>query len=142
MRKLSVKSVFYYGMIDVVGILFLIAGFIPHIESELSHQLVLVGIGLLIVGSVFTVAALCVRKKPSGKKGIQRLYDASQDERNQLIAGESSRITLDVMMVVSLIGSLAFDLLKMYIFAYISIGYIVISGALKIGIDMYLRRKF
>ncbi|WP_418219471.1 hypothetical protein [Clostridium pasteurianum] len=58
------------------------------------------------------------------------------------MAAKSSSITLDVMMICSLLAYTVFTSLGMNSYGNIFIGYIVVSSILRIGFSIYLRRKF
>lgn len=142
MHKNFMKSIFYYGMIGILGIAFLFVGIVFQSEIKNSTRLIWGGVGLLIIGLLFTTITLFVRKRPIWEKGFQRLSDTNQDERSKFIVGKSSGITLDLMFVISMIACGVFSFLGMYSFVFVCVGYIVISSTLQFGISMYLRHKF
>lgn len=142
MHKNFMKSIFYYGMIGILGIAFLFVGIVFQSEIKISNRLIWGGIGLLIIGLLFTIITLFVMKRPIEKKGFQRLSDTNQDERSKFIVGKSSNITLDLMFVISMIACGIFSFLGMNSFVFVCIGYIVISSTFQFGISMYLRHKF
>jgi len=142
MHKNFMKSIFYYGMIGMLGIAFLFVGIIFHSEIKISDRLIWGGIGLLIMGLLFTVITLFVMNRPIGEKGFQRISDANQDERSKFIVGKSSNITLDLMFVISMIACGIFTSLGMNSFVFVCMGYVVIASMIQFGISIYLRHKF
>ena len=142
MHKNFMKSIFYYGMIGILGIAFLFVGIVFQSEIKISNRLIWGGIGLLIIGLLFMVITLLVMKRPIGEKGFKRLSDTNQDERSKFIVGKSSNITLDFMYVISMIACGVFTFLGMNSFVFVCVGYMVISSTFQFGISMYLQYKF
>ena len=75
-------------------------------------------------------------------KASQRFNNSISDERNQFIAGNSASITVDVMLVFSMLACCVLSFFGMNNYAYIIIGYTVINNILQLGVSIYLRHKF
>lgn len=136
------KTIFYYGMIALLGIIFIIAGAILQSDNAISHRMIWSGFGLLAVGIIFMTVALKVQKIETSDKGLQRFHNAQFDERNQFIVGKSSSITIDATQGFSILACCVFSFFGMNNYAYIIAGYIVISSILRLGVSIYLRHKF
>jgi len=136
-----IKTTYFYSMIALLGIIFLIVGVLFQNDGMIFHRMMRVGLGLLVVGIVFLLAALKVQSREKNDKNLQRLNHSILDERNQLIAGKSASITSDVMMVLGLLACGVFSFLGMNNYAYVIIGYMIINNILQLGVGIYLRTK-
>lgn len=142
MNARQIKTIFYYGMIALLGIIFVILGVVFQNHGVIFHRMIRVGFGLIVVGIVFLLGALKVQSNEKNDKVSQRFNNAISDERNQFIAGKSSSITTDLMLVFSLLACCVLSFFGMNTYAYIIIGYTIINNILRIGISIYLRHKF
>lgn len=138
----NIRRLFFYSMMALLGMIFLILGAIFKNDSVIFHRMIIFGFAMLGVGILFFLVTFKVQSNEKTDKALQRINNAAFDERNQFIAAKSSSITLDVMMICSLLAYTVFTSLGMNIYGNIVIGYIVISSILRIGVSIYLRRKF
>ena len=136
-----IKTTFFYSVIALLGAIFLILGVLFQNDGVIFHRMMRVGFGLLAVGIVFLLAGLKVQSHEKNDKNLQRFNHSVLDERNQMIAGKSASITMDVMMVFGLLACGVFSFLGMNNYAYIIIGYIIMNNALHLGVGIYLRTK-
>jgi len=139
---MKIKTTFYYGMIALLGIIFVMLGSIFQKYGVIFHRMIRAGFVLMAIGIVFLLGTLKVHSIEKNDKAIQRFNNAISDERNQFIAGKSASMTTDVMQVFSILACCAFSFFGMNNYAYIIIGYTLINSILKIGISIYLRSKF
>ncbi|NNU78033.1 hypothetical protein [Clostridium estertheticum] len=142
MNTRQIKTTFFYGMIDLLGLIFVIVGAIFQNDGVIFHRMFRVGFILIAVGIVFLLGALKVQRNEKNDKASQRFNNAISDERNQFLAGKSASITTDVMLVFGMLAVCVFSFFGMDNYAYIIIGYIIINNILQLGVSIYLRSEF
>jgi hypothetical protein len=137
----QIKTTFFYGMIALLGLIFVILGAIFR-NDVIFHRMFRVGFVLIAVGIVFLLGALKVQRNEKNDKASQRFNNAISDERNQFLAGKSASITTDVMLAFGMLAGCVLSFFGMNNYAYIIIGYILINNILQLGVSIYLRSKF
>jgi len=142
MNTRQIKTTFFYGMIALLGLIFVILGTIFQNDGVIYHRMLSVGFVLIAVGIVFLLGALKVQRNEKNDKASQRFNNAISDERNQFIAGKAANITTSIMLVFSMLVCCVLSFFGMNKYAYIIIGYILINNILQLGVSIYLRSKF
>jgi|GEM_PF-6399382 len=142
MNMRQIRTTFFYGMIALLGLIFVILGAVFQNDGVIFHRMLRAGFWLIVVGSVFLLGGLKVQSNEKNDKVSQRFNNAISDERNQFIAGKSASITTDVMLVFSILACCVLSFFRMNNYAYIIIGYILINSILQLGVSIYLRSKF
>jgi len=137
-----IKTTFFYSMIALLGTIFLIIGLLFQNDGVIFYRMMRVGLGILVVGIVFLLVSLKVQSNEKNDKASQQFNNSISDERNQFIAGKSASITVDVMLVFSILACCVLSFLGMNNYAYIIIGYTIINNILQLGVSIYLRHKF
>lgn len=141
MNSKYIKTSFYYGMIALLGLIFLISGVIFQNNGVIFQRMIRAGSILLAVGIIFLFSALRIQNNEKNNKKLKQLNNVMFDERNQLIAGKSASITIDLITVFSILVSGVFYFLGMNNYANLIIGYVVISSILRIIISIFLRHR-
>jgi len=142
MNTRQIRTIFYYSMIALLGIIFVILGIIFKNGDVIFHRMIKVGLGLLIVGIIFLLGSLKMQSNEKNDKILQRFNNAKYDERNQLIAGKSASIATDIMWVLGMLACCVLSFFGMDNYSYILIGYIVINNLLQLGVSIYLRHEY
>lgn len=142
MNTKKIKTIFYYGMVVLVGTIFAILGAIFKNYDIIFHKMFRVGFELIAVGIVFLLITLKVQSNEKNDRALQQFNNTISDERNQFIAGKSASITTDIMLVFSILTCTILSFFGMNNYAYIIIGYTLINSIFQIGFSIYFRHKF
>jgi len=128
-------------MIALLGTIFLILGVLFQNDGVIFHRMIRAGFGLLAAGIVFLLIAIKVQSNNKYDIHFKKIDNAIFDERNQLIAGKSASITIDIMYVLGILACGIFYFFGMNNFTYSIIGYMTIQNIIGLGVGIYLRTK-
>jgi len=136
-----IKTTFFYSMIALLGTIFLILGVLFQNDGVIFHRMMKVGFGLLAIGIVFLLVAIKAQSNKKYDINFKKIDNAIFDERNQLIAGKSANITMDVMYVLGILACGVFYFFGMTNYTYSIIGYMTLQNIIGLGVGIYLRTK-